>query len=142
MGRHASSTERHSDNHRQSGVHVLVFVVLLAAAGYGVFFIVGISPTGDREVPAPNGSHTRTAGAPQTLVVRAVGKDCEIVVRDRSGGVLLDRTITEGTSVQFDEPKLSVELSDAGAVQVYVNGVLRPVGRPGTRAAFTVAKPG
>jgi len=141
MGRHASSPEPGpaSAPHRRHGLHIVVLVVLLGAAGYGVFAVSGVSVTGDRGAPpAPNGTRTRTApSGPQTLVIKVTGRECDVQVRQSGGAVLLDDTIAQGRTVRFDQPRLSVHLSDPAAVQVYVNGALR---RPQEQSTFTVTK--
>src|SRR5262245_38705811 len=117
MGRHASSPEPGpaSTPHRRHGLHIVVLVVLLGAAGYGVFAVAGVSATGDRaSPPAPNGTRTRTApSGPQTLVIKVTGPECDVQVRQSGGGsVLLDDTLAKGRTVRFDQPRLSVHLSD------------------------------
>ncbi|MBO2446179.1 hypothetical protein J4573_03695 [Actinomadura barringtoniae] len=142
MGRHASSPEPGpaSTPHRRHGLHVVVLVVLLGAAGYGVFAVSGVSATGDRSAPpSPNGTHTRSApSGPQTLVIKVTGPECDVQVRQTGAEApLLNDTLAKGRTVRFDQPRLSVHLSDPAAVQVYVNGELR---RPQEQSTFTVTK--
>jgi hypothetical protein len=89
--------------------------------------------------------HTRPPESPSastaaTLAVTVTGPACQVFVRVPGGDILVNRNLVHGESVRFDDPRLSVVLSDAGAVRVYVNGKPRQVGNPGQRVEFTAVK--
>jgi hypothetical protein len=91
------------------------------------------TPTVPAPTPAP-------APGPATLAVTVTGPSCQVFVRVPGGDILVNRSLTHGESVRFDDQALSVVLSDGGAVQVYVNGHLRPADPTGRRAEFTATK--
>jgi hypothetical protein len=74
------------------------------------------------------------------MTLTVTGASCQVFVRVPGGDILVNRSLTRGQSIRFDEQRLSVVLSDASAARVYVNGRLRPLGKPGERVAFTVLK--
>ena len=88
--------------------------------------------------PAPARPVSSTAAATVTLTV--TGSQCQVFIRVPGGDILVNRSLARGQSVRFYDPRLTVVLSDAGAVQVYVNGRPRPTGAPGQRAAFTAVR--
>ncbi|MFI0354775.1 RodZ domain-containing protein [Actinomadura sp. 9N407] len=145
MGRHTSARERQGpENHRRTGVHVAVLVALLAGAGATVFAVAGVPPTGGpgrTAVPVPNGARSAPIGRAETLVIAVTGPACDVKVRRADGAVLLKERLPRGRTVRFGDPRLDVELSDASAAKVYVNGSLRPLGPAGKPTNFTAARP-
>jgi hypothetical protein len=101
-------------------------------AGYEVWLRTRTS------APAP-ARHVSSA-ATVTLVVTVTAAECQVFIRVPGGDILVNRNLTRGQSVRFDDPRLSVVLSDAGAVRAYVNGELLPLGGSGRRAEFTALK--
>lgn len=83
---------------------------------------------------------TSAAAPTATLSVTVTGPRCQVFVGVPGGDILVNRTLVRGRSVRFDDPRLNVVLSDAGAVVVYVNGRRRPPGDSGRRVAFTVVR--
>lgn len=74
------------------------------------------------------------------MTLTVTGASCQVFVRVPGGDILVDRSLVRGQSIRFDEPRLSVVLSDASAARVYVNGRLRPSGKPGERLEFVAQK--
>lgn len=81
-----------------------------------------------------------TPVAAVTLTVTVTGAKCQVFVRVPGGDILVNRNLLRGESIRFEEPQLSVVLGDASAAQVYVNGALRPPGKPGRRDAFIATR--
>lgn len=103
----------------------------LCFAGYSIWV----------QVRAPESApHTTAATPTATLALTVIGPRCQVFVGVPGGDIIVNRTLMRGESVRFDDPRLNVVLSDAGAVQVYVNGVRRPPGEPGRRTAFTAVR--
>lgn len=115
-------------------------IMLLCAAAYAGDRIW--QETRDREaVPHRRPTASATPAVPVTLTVTVTGAKCQVFVRVPGGDILVNRVLVRGQSVRFEEQRLSVVLGDGSAVQVYVNGKLRPPGRTGQRVAFIAAKP-
>jgi hypothetical protein len=103
----------------------------LCFAGYSIW----------AQVREPQSPRRTTAAAPTaTLALTVTGPRCQVFVGVPGGDILVNRTLVRGQTVRFDDARLNVVLSDAGAVQVYVNGARRPPGEPGRRTAFTAVR--
>lgn len=90
--------------------------------------------------PAPAPARQVGSVATVTLTITVTGAQCQVFVGVPGGDILVNRTLVHGQSVRFDDPRLNVVLSDAGAVQVSINGKPRPAGASGQRAEFTAVK--
>jgi hypothetical protein len=138
VGRHVSSERRRSLRGR-------LFLALLAIAvlvSVAAFAGVQIWDRSGGHAP-PRHAPAVAAGTPATAVTLALtvtGPKCQVFVRVPGGDILVDRNLLRGQSVRLDEQRLSVVLGDAGAARVYVNGRLRPPGKPGERVEFVAQK--
>jgi Domain of unknown function (DUF4115) len=134
VGRHVSSERRRS---LRSAVAIAVtgIIALLSAAGFA-----GYEVWLRTRVPSPAPARQVGSVATVTLTVTVTGARCQVFVGVPGGDILVNRTLVHGQTVRFDDPVLNVVLSDAGAVQVAVNGRPRPAGTPGTRAEFAAVK--
>ncbi|WP_345360304.1 RodZ domain-containing protein [Actinoallomurus liliacearum] len=133
MGRHVSPQHRRSL--RRVTIVALIGIVVLA----GVLAFAGYSIWARVREPAP--TRRPIAAAPAaTLTLTVTGPRCQVFVGVPGGDILVNRTLVRGQTLRFGDARLNVVLSDAGAVQVYVNGVRRPAGEPGRRAAFTAVR--
>ncbi|MGI8336026.1 hypothetical protein ACRYCC_39305 [Actinomadura scrupuli] len=113
-------------------------VIALAGVGGSALFLALTA-----ETPSPSAlpaSATSTASPARTLTVTVTGPECHVFVSVPAGEVLLDRTLRRGESVRFDDPRLALVLSDGGAAQVYLNGVLQAPGAAGARQEFSVSR--
>jgi hypothetical protein len=127
------SPERRRSLRGAIAVALTGIAVLICAAGFATYQIW------DRTRGSAPARHTSSAIA-ATLAVTVTGRQCQVFIRVPGGDILINRTLARGQSVRFDDPRLNVVLSDAGAVRVYVNGRLQPAGAPGRRAEFTAVK--
>lgn len=109
---------------------------IVVLTGAAVFAVYGIAGQVTKRTPA---QRTASTGVP-TLALTVTGPQCHVFVRVPGGDILVNRTLTRGQSLSFDDARLNVVLSDAGAVRVSVNGTPRPPGRPGERADFAVTR--
>lgn len=75
-----------------------------------------------------------------TLSLIVTGPKCQVFVRVPDGDILINRDLLRGQSIRLDEQRLSVVIGDASAARVYVNGRLRPPGKPGERVTFVAQK--
>ncbi|MCO6006092.1 hypothetical protein NE236_13950 [Actinoallomurus purpureus] len=133
MGRHVSPERRRS----LRGATIVAFTgiaVLVGALGFA-----GYSIWAHVRDPEP-ARHTTAATTTATLALTVTGSQCQVFVGVPGGDILVNRTLVHGQAVRFDDARLNVVLSDAGAVQIYVNGVRRPPGEPGRRAEFTAVR--
>ncbi|GAA0336341.1 hypothetical protein NE235_25215 [Actinoallomurus spadix] len=133
MGRHVSPQRRRSL--RGATIAALLGIAVLA----GVLAFAGHSIWTRARAPAPQ-RRTTAAVPAATLALTVTGPRCRIFVGVPGGDILVNRTLVRGQALRFDDARLNVVLSDAGAVQVYVNGVRRPPGEQGRRAAFTAVR--
>jgi hypothetical protein len=117
---------------------LLAIVVLGCAAAFAAYQIwdhTRVRP------PIHHGRPSATpAPVPMTLTLTVTGPKCQVFVRVPGGDILVNRSLTRGESLRFDEPRLSVVVDDGSAARIAVNGELRPPGKPGQRLTFTVAK--
>ncbi len=143
VGRHVSPAHRRSLRGAVAAALAGVIVLVGAAgfAGYGIWTRAHDPVHSVRHVSAPATTPTPTPTHPPTVAFTVTGPSCQIFVSVPGGDILVNRVFTRGESAQFDDPRLNVVLSDASAVRVYVNGHLRPPGRPGARAEFDAARP-
>ncbi|GAA4634688.1 hypothetical protein GCM10023196_077180 [Actinoallomurus vinaceus] len=133
MGRHVSP-ERRRSLRASTAVAVAGILLLTGAVGFAGYSIWA-------QVRTPTPVRPTTATAPTaTLTLTVTGAGCQVFVGVPGGDILVNRTLARGQSVRFDDPRLNVVLSDAGAVQVSVNGVRRPPGEPGRRVEFTAIR--
>jgi hypothetical protein len=138
VGRHVSSERRRSLRGRFLLALLAIAVLICAAvfAAYQIWDQAGIQqPVRPSRATAP-----ATPVAAVTLTVTVTGAQCQVFVRVPGGDILVNRSLTRGESVRFEEPQLSVVLGDASAAQVFVNGKLRPPGKAGERVAFLAAR--
>jgi hypothetical protein len=137
VGRHVSSGRRRALRGRflLALLAIAALVCLAAFAGYRIW---------DETRGRPLSRHGRPSPSPTpvtvTLALTVTAPKCEVFVRVPGGDILVNRSFVRGQSLRFDEQRLSVVLSDASAARVYVNGRLRPPGKPGQRVAFNVLK--
>jgi hypothetical protein len=137
VGRHVSSERRRSLRGRIF-LALLAIAVLACVAAFAAYQIWG--QTRDRP-PVRHGRPSPSATpATVTLTVTVTGPKCQVFVRVPGGDILVNRSLARGQSLRFDEQSLSVVLDDGSAARVYVNGRLRPPGKPGERVAFTALK--
>jgi hypothetical protein len=139
VGRHVSSERRRALRGRLFFA-LLAIAVLICAAAFAAYQIWHRS--GRERTPVRHG-RTPASAAPAavaTLTVTVTGPKCQVFVRVPGGDILVNRSLTRGESVRFEEPRLSVVLDDASAARVYVNGKLRPPGRTGGREAFVATR--
>lgn len=141
MGRHVSYERRRSLRGRFS-LALLAIAALIGLAAFAGSRIWdragGGSPARRHHAAAP--ATSGTPAAPVTLTLTVTGPRCQVFVQVPGGDILVDRSLQRGQSVRLDEQRLSVVLGDAAAARVYVNGHLRPPGKPGERAAFVAQK--
>ncbi|MFB9836352.1 hypothetical protein [Actinoallomurus acaciae] len=137
MGRHVSSERRRALRGRflLALLAIAALVCLAAFSGYRIWDETRGRPPTRHGRPSPSASP-----AVVTLAVTVTGPKCQVFVRVPGGDILVNRSFVRGQSLRFDEQRLSVVLSDASAARVYVNGRLRPPGKPGSRAAFVALK--
>lgn len=151
MGRHVSPARRRSL--RGAAAAALAGVIgLLGAAGFAGYGIWTHAHRPGHDARRESASVTRPAtartpppartpaGAP-TVSLTVTGARCQIFVGVPGGDILVDRVFSRGETARFDDPRLNVVLSDASAVQVYVNGRPRPPGPPGARVEFDAVRP-
>jgi hypothetical protein len=112
-------------------------IALAGVGGSALFLAVTAKTPSPTALPAAGAS---TASPARTLTVTVTGPECHVFVSVPAGEVLLDRTLRQGESVRFDDPRLAMVLSDGGAAQVYLNGVLQPAGTAGARQEFTISR--
>ncbi|MEV0408621.1 RodZ domain-containing protein [Actinoallomurus sp. NPDC050550] len=133
MGRHVSPERRRSlrASTAVAVAGILLLTGVLGFAGYSIW----------AQVRTPTRARPTTATAPAaTLTLMVTGPRCQVFVGVPGGDILVNRTLVHGQSVRFEDPRLNVVLGDAGAVQVYVNGVRRPPDEPGRRVEFTAVR--
>lgn len=137
VGRHVSAERRRALRGRffLALLAIGALVCLAAFAGYRIWDETRGRPLFRHGRPSPS-----AAPAAVTLSVTVTGPKCQVFVRVPGGDILVNRNFTRGQSLRFDEQRLSVVLSDASAARVYVNGHLRPPGKPGRRVAFVALK--
>jgi hypothetical protein len=141
VGRHVSSERRRSLRSRIF-LALLAIAVLICVAAFAAYQIWDQSRSRPAHPPIRHDRSTASAVpvSALTLTVTVTGPKCQVFVRVPGGDILVNRSLVRGQSVRFDERQLSVVLGDASAAQVYVNGRLRPAGKPGQRVAFTALK--
>ncbi|GAB3969625.1 hypothetical protein GCM10029978_041280 [Actinoallomurus acanthiterrae] len=77
------------------------------------------------------------------LTITVTGKQCDIFVSTPGNAdILVNRTFEHGETFIADQPRLQVALSDGGAVEIRVNGVRRPAGKPGQQLSFIATNDG
>jgi hypothetical protein len=119
----------------------MIAITLLVVGGYALVKAVDTS-TADPGAAgaAPQASPRRTSpSAVPVLAITVTGARCRVYVGVPGGGeVLVGRVMLQGETFVTDKRRLDVVVDDAGAVQIRVNGTVRPVGQPGQRVAFSV----
>jgi hypothetical protein len=141
VGHRVSSVRRRSLRGRFS-LALLAIVVLIGVAAFAVHRIWDLSGGRPQAWRSHRATPTTSAtpGTAVTLALTVTGPKCQVFVRVPGGDILVDRDLLRGQSVRLDEQRLSVVLGDASAARVYVNGRLRPPGKPGRRTAFVAQK--
>jgi hypothetical protein len=142
VGRHVSSERRRSLRSRIF-LALLAIAVLICVAAFAAYQIWDQSRTRPSDHPPVRHGRSTASAVPVsalTLSVTVTGPKCQVFVRVPGGDILVNRSLTRGESVRFEEPQLSVVLGDASAAQVFVNGKLRPPGKAGERVAFLAAR--
>jgi ferric-dicitrate binding protein FerR (iron transport regulator) len=142
VGRHVSSERRRSLRGRIL-LALLAIAVLICVAAFAAYQIWDQSRPAPGDRPPSRHGRTTASAVPVsalTLTVTVTGPKCQVFVQVPGGDILVNRSLVRGESVRFDERQLSVVLGDASAAQVYVNGRLRPAGKPGQRVTFTALK--
>ncbi|RAY14378.1 hypothetical protein DPM19_15570 [Actinomadura craniellae] len=140
-----SARRRTDPRYRLAVVFGLVAATVASCAIGGGALILGMM----REQPgsSPAAAHTRPsvqrpAGADtNALVVRAVNDQCRLFVT--SGDALdikYNGSLVKDDVRQFDEARLTAVVYDSAACEVWVNGVLQPLGNAGERKNYTIAK--
>jgi hypothetical protein len=123
-------------------------LVGLAILGVAVLLVIGARAlvsslnSGDAapSIAAPLTTPLEAATRPPTLRIDCLAVSCPAFVRVPGGDILTDRNMAQGEQATFFEPELEVVLTDAGAVQVYVNGQQRPPKQAGERDAFKAVR--
>ncbi|MER6809155.1 serine/threonine-protein kinase [Actinomadura nitritigenes] len=104
----------------------------------------GPSPTSRASTPSGRpGEAAPPAGvASSTLVVRARNASCKIFVSvpGTAMRILSDETLAAGEARRYGEAHINAVIYDASACDVWVNGQEKPLGKPGERVSYTVAK--
>jgi hypothetical protein len=118
---------------------ILAIAVLIGASAFAGVRIWDRSGGRSPRRHAPDAAASTPATA-VTLALTVTGPTCQVFVRVPGGDILVNRNLLRGQSVRLDEQRLSVVLGDASAARVYVNGRLRPVGKPGERVEFVAQK--
>lgn len=151
VGRHVSSERRRSLRGRLF-LTLLAIAALLGVAGFAGYRIWDSSTLSGSPAAAPSpkpSTRPSTAVSPATdvtptsavtLALTVTGPTCQVFVRVPGGDILVNRSLARGESVRLDEQRLSIVLGDASAARVYVNGTLRPPGKPGERVTFVAQK--
>lgn len=119
-------------------------VALAIIGGYSLYFALDTaSPDGKVSsqtasgAPSPPPSPT---GPPPAVTIKVTGDSCNVFVGVPAGTVLVNEEHKRGDVLTYDEPLLSVVVSDGSAVEVTINGELQPPSQPGERQTFTVKK--
>ncbi|HEX6469807.1 MAG TPA: DUF4115 domain-containing protein [Streptosporangiaceae bacterium] len=88
--------------------------------------------------PRPAASSTSTTDA---LIVRCRAPRCGVFISSvPDGDILFNGTLKQGDERHADEPRMALVVSNAGAVDVFINGRLAPKGPPGKRKTYTIVK--
>jgi hypothetical protein len=123
---------------------IAAVIALAGVGGSALFLAVTSAPQrsspSTSAPPSPSTSSSPADSAIRTLTVKITGRECRVFVSVPGGEVLLDQILQHGESVFFDDPHLAVVLSDGGAAEVRLNGVLQSPGTPGLRRQFEVSK--
>jgi hypothetical protein len=121
---------------------VVTALVLLAVGAYALFdALEGKPEAGSTRASSVGASPSRST--PPVLAIKVTGKSCNVFVSTPGNTeVLVDRVLQHGESFFSDEPRLQVAISDAGAVEIRVNGERRPQGRTGQQLSFTATNAG
>ena len=147
------------DNPRQpiwTGRHKLLGAVGVALAG-GVTAGAVIAATSRDENQQPPFNTATSAvksppasqGAPHisppthvnVLRVRCRVARCGVFISSSpDNDVLFNGVLKQGEERQADESRMNLVVSNAAAVDVYINGMLQPKGQPGRRKIYTVVK--
>jgi hypothetical protein len=123
---------------------VIVVLTLGTVGGYALFTALTAPPTTTgAAATSPTSSPTRPAAStpsrPHVLAITVTGQQCHVfVATPGTTDIIIDQTLQHGESFFADQARLAVVVSDAGAVDILVNGVRRPPGRPGQRLNLTV----
>lgn len=128
------------------GAMIATVVALAIIGGYSLYFALNnASPKGRVSAGTasvqPSSSPT-TTGPPPALIIRVTGDSCNVFVGVPEGVVLANEQHNRGDVLTYDEPLLSVVVSDGSAVEVTINGEVQPPSEPGQRQTFTVKKKG
>lgn len=125
------------------GAMIATVVALAIIGGYSLYF--ALNTASPNKVSAgtasvqPSTAPTAT-GPPPPLVIRVTGDSCNVFVGVPEGVVLANEQHRRGDVLTYDEPLLSVVVSDGSAVEVTINGEVQPPSEPGQRQTFTVKK--
>lgn len=119
---------------------VVAALALLTVGAYALFGALDTQPnhgaTGGASAAASSSHSPPSAPA---LAITVTGEACNVFVSiPGNSDILINRTLQHGESFVVDQPHLDVVISDGGAVDILVNGVRRPPGRPGQQLTFTV----
>jgi hypothetical protein len=122
---------------------VVTALVLLGVGSYALFGALNPKAPSDGGVRAGSVNASPSHSKSPVLAITVTGKACNVFVATPGNDqVLVNRLLQHGESFFSDEPRLQVAVSDAGAVQIRVNGVPRAPGRPGQQLSFSVTGAG
>jgi hypothetical protein len=118
---------------------VLMMLALLGVGVYTLSSALDTRPTPGTTGAAPADASSPSQSPPPVLAIRVTGQQCQVFVSaPGNSDVLINRVLQHGESFVADQPRLDVVVSDAGAVDIRVNGVRRPPGTSGHQLSFTV----
>jgi hypothetical protein len=135
-----------------AAVDVVLALGLLVIGGvalWGALSAEGASPPGGttgeaKPVTSMRSGHTSRSDrtAVEALALRVIGERAKVFVSvpDTNPEVLFNGVLTRGEERHFDEPRMYLVVSDAGAVEVIINGEVQPTGQPGKRQTYTITK--
>lgn len=114
-------------------------LALLSAGGYALYGALQTGPRAGASASAGASPDTGSRSSAPTLSITVTGRQCDVFVSTPANqNILINRTLQHGESFFSDEPRLDVVVSDAGAVDIRVNGQARPPGTPGQQLTFSV----
>jgi hypothetical protein len=126
---------------------VVVALALLAVGGYTLVGALstksGGTDAGSAGASSSSSAHSSPSARPPVLAITVTGNQCDIFVSTPGNAdILVNRTFQHGETFIADQPRLQVAISDGGGVEIRVNGVRRPAGKPGQRLSFIATNDG
>ncbi|MEV0398846.1 hypothetical protein [Actinoallomurus sp. NPDC050550] len=126
---------------------VVVALALLAVGAYAMVDALrtksGATDAASAGASSSSSADSSPSARPPVLTITVTGKQCDIFVSTPGNSdILVNRTFQHGETFIADQPRLQVAISDGGAVEIRVNGVRRPAGKPGQQLSFIATNDG